>query len=788
MADKEGKDHEILSLSQGELALLPEVRKFIFATNFVEDFVEYLKRNPYTSAFFQDLFVFPEDEKLFKQRIFSFFDDLFSDPLSKRFFDKAISVGLLHAELGISPSFIFIATNFFYNYFLKQMADKYKLDSNYSDHNNFCSFMQTTFKLLIYNLFLLLRGFFEQGRKDVERTLAELASLNRLYILLREINFLIYEERTSVKSLFQRACDLIFKLGNFSLVWIGIEENEGEKLSIYAASGNTEYLKGINIMRGDPLSSPWKDYIRVLLKGSPIIISDICKEAEKNSLLKRACEAGFKSLIVIPLFLGDQMRGLLLIYCNKPSFVNNPGVFIEISRSLSLAWTYIVNNIKLEKLLFSDDLTGLGNDRYFLNVLEKEVKIADIKNDKFAIIRIDVDNLSLINFSFGYLAGDFLIKELANRLLSVERYVNIVSRTGPDDFSLLCYFNNKKQLSNILLEIRKLLEEPYVYKDKILHITVSIGVSLFPEDGRTAQSLFEAATVALKRVQKDKQGGVAFYREEETQKFFEEFNIIKELEEAFNRKEFVLFYQPIIDLSSRQIVGLEALLRWHHPDKGLILPGQFISALENSGLIVPVGHWIFEEGVRFLGQISHKCPDIYLSLNLSVRQFKDGELIPFLRRLVREANIEPGWLQIELTERVLLECKEKNREMLQELGDLGFKIAIDDFGTGFSSMVYLKRIPAEKIKIDYSFVRGLPDSREDVEIVKAIVNMATSLGKKTVAEGVETREQLAFLTGLGVGEVQGFYFARPMGQEEIKEFIASYDPRKYFWHNENLSR
>ncbi len=768
------------SLSEQEKSFLPTIKQATSQAPFIEALVEYLSSVEATNYLLKQ-FV-NDDQKLvdLKSRIYRHFEFLFTDPFSKDFNDSTQKVGRLHAEIGVRPDYILLATCFLQSFFVDHFSSQFK------DHPEKCLLVKILAKLLLYNAALLLQGYFDLGNKDLERVISELASLNRMHVLLREINFLIYEERTSPERLFQRACEILHKMGNFALVWVGIEEDEGEDLRIIAAVGKTEYLKKLKISRKQ-YNSIWKNYLHELLQGHPLMIKDLSEEAERVPSLKRACKY-FKSLIVLPLFLESKLKGVLCLYHDRPcTLFDKSSLLIEVAKDLSLGWTHIEKSTKLERLLFTDDLTGLGNERYFLKALERELEIARRRGTILALFRIDLDDFSLINHSLGYLAGNEILKEIAKRLLSLDSLLGTIARTGPDDFAISCHLEREDELHEVLLTIHKKLEQPFIFQEQVIKLSTSIGVALFPKDAQDPKALFEAATVALKKAQKEASGGLAFYTEKETKEIFHRFRLLEELEKALEQQEFVLFFQPRIRLVDRKICGFEALIRWRHPQKGLIPPGEFISVLEESGLIVKVGRWVMQESARFLKELNTRYPDIIVSFNLSVRQFGDKGLVQTLEDCVRQTGINPANFQIEITERVLLETKAAATQVLRDIKDLGLKIGIDDFGTGFSSLVYLKRIPAESLKVDYSFVRGLPDNREDVEIVKAIVGMAKNLDKETIAEGVESREQLAFLTGLGVDEVQGFYFARPMPKEEVFSFLETFTPEEYFWRSKRRS-
>ncbi len=761
-------------LTKEEERILPQLKDLLFEAGLVDAFLAYLKDTDHIIQIWGKFLDSPFKVDSLKNKLVHFFSLLFDDPFSVEFYNLVQKVGTIHAEIGVRPCYIVWVTNFLYSFFM-DLPILRGIDDP-------CLWSKTYMKLLHYNVTMLLNRYFELNNQDFEKILAELASLNRIHVLLREINFLIYEERSSAERLFTRACDILHKMGNFSLVWVGIEEDEDKDLKIIAAKGRTDYLENFSISRHEK-DGIWNEYIKELISGHPLLIRDLWEESRKFPILKRAYDYGFKSLIVLPLYLEAKLKGILCLYHDQPcSLFDKASLLMEVAKDLSLAWTHIVKSVKLKRILFTDELTGLGNEKYFLKALERELDVAQKRNNILAVFRIDLDNFSLINHSFGYLIGDEILKEIAKRLISLEGLLGTIARTGPDDFAISFLLEKEEQIHEILLAVRKKIEEPITFQEKLIKVTPSIGIAIFPKDAQDPKSLFEAATVALKKAQKESPGGLALYTEKETLEIFHRFKLLDELERALENEEFVLFYQPRIDLVHRKISGFEALIRWQHPERGLILPGEFISILEDSGLIIKVGRWIMRETALFLKRLNALYPNIGVSFNLSVKQFEDQGLIQALAEIVKEIEINPTNFQIEITERVLFEAKATAACLLQDIKALGLKIGIDDFGTGFSSLVYLKRIPAESLKIDYSFVRGLPDNREDVEIVKAIVGMAKNLSKQTVAEGVETREQLAFLTGLGVDEVQGFYFARPMPEEEVFSFLENFAPEEYFWH------
>ncbi len=336
-------------------------------------------------------------------------------------------------------------------------------------------------------------------------------------------------------------------------------------------------------------------------------------------------------------------------------------------------------------------------------------------------------------------------------------------------------------IRELIGQIQDLFALPIKLDNEKIRITISIGVASYPKDAKEPPELMSCARKALSEAKTRGEGQIEFYSKDLFKKSYYLVRIKKELETAIERRQFVLFYQPKINVKKQKIAGFEALIRWMHPQKGLVPPGQFIPTLESTGLIIEAGRWVIEEACRHFNEtFASLSEDIAISFNVSVRQFKDKAFPSDLIGLVQEYGVNPYRLWLEVTETALMADEKRAISKLEALRDFGIGISIDDFGTGYSSLCYLKKIPASCLKIDMSFVRGLPGNREDIAIVKAIISLAKGLGKRTVAEGVETKEQLAVLSAMGVDEVQGYYFSKPMALREATSYLLQYNPGKYF--------
>ncbi len=606
----------------------------------------------------------------------------------------------------------------------------------------------------------------EVQEKAFKEYLRELKRLNRIYSLLREINLLIFEEREEIKPLFQRACEILVREGDFTLAWVIIKE--GKKDSLVAIFGKSEIEKEF-------LS--FKDTYSFFLPQESIILGNLKRQSPKEPWIERLKNLGLSSLAVFPLEIEE--KGSLCLASQKASFFTPSEIKLleEIARDLSLGYIYIQKSRRLEEALFWDELTGLPNRRYFLASLEHEISVAQKMGLNLALITLDIDRFSLFNQTEGHLAGDQVLKEVASRLSQlIPSAKGTVARIDPDSFAFSYLLEPGERNFSWLKNFQKVLSSFIRVNKHPFKISFSYGLSLFPQDARSPKDLLATSELALRKAQHTGPGSTIFYSPHLTQKTQERFSLLAELEKALERGEFCLYFQPRINISLSQITGFEALLRWEHPQKGILSPGLFIPLLEESGLIVEVGHWVIKETLAFLRRFPYSLKG---SFNLSVRQFKEGSFLGVLNKALSENQLDPQKVEIEITESLLLEAGPEAEEIFQEIESLGVSVALDDFGTGYSSFAYLKRIPARVLKIDYSFVKELPQSREDSQVVMAIVSLSRSLGKSVVAEGVERKEQLAFLQGLGVEEIQGYLYSPPLPEKDFLAFVEQF-PNLHF--------
>ena len=432
---------------------------------------------------------------------------------------------------------------------------------------------------------------------------------------------------------------------------------------------------------------------------------------------------------------------------------------------------------QLQFLANNDALTGLPNrvllQERIINALNRTKR--SIKYPHIAILFIDIDRFKVVNDTLGHSAGDLLLQEMANRLVSCMRSTDTVARQGGDEFVVLLeQFSDAQTLNVVARKIMDAIAKPVFLADNEVFISVSIGISVSPHDGDDLHSLMKNADAAMYRAKEQGKNNFQFYASDINQHSFERLALETSLRRAIERDELVLHYQPKIDLKTGRIVSAEALLRWNHPDLGLILPSQFISLAEETGLIVPIGGWALGEVCRqnLVWQNAGLVP-ISIAVNLSSRQFDDNKLYDTVTGALTSSGLDPIWLELEITESLVMRNADYTFDVLQRIRDMGVHVSIDDFGTGYSSLSYLKRFPVDSLKVDRSFIRDVPQNTDDVAITQAIIAMAHSLGLKVIAEGVETEEQLDFLRKLKCDQVQGYIFSEPIPADEFAVLLRA---------------
>jgi diguanylate cyclase (GGDEF)-like protein len=391
------------------------------------------------------------------------------------------------------------------------------------------------------------------------------------------------------------------------------------------------------------------------------------------------------------------------------------------------------------------------------------------------VLFLDLDRFKHINDSMGHVVGDRLLQSVARRLFSCVRSSDTVGRQGGDEFVVLLWeVRRAEDAAMTAAKILEALREPHRIDGHELYVSGSIGIVTYPDDGTDAETLMKKADLAMYHAKETGRDSYQFFKPAMNARAVERQSLEDSLRYAIERRELVLHYQPKVDLKSGGIIGAEALIRWRHPQRGLVPPGQFVTIAEDCGLIVPIGRWVLREACRQArAWQTAGLPPLCVAINISPVELRAPGFVAGVRTILKETGLEPRYLELELTETVLIEDSRSVADVLEELKDIGVLLALDDFGTGYSSLSHLKRFPIDTLKIDQSFVRDLTVDEDDAGIVTAVIGMGRSLHMRVVAEGVETREQLEILQEHGCPQGQGYYFCRPVPAEEFGHLLES---------------
>lgn len=429
-----------------------------------------------------------------------------------------------------------------------------------------------------------------------------------------------------------------------------------------------------------------------------------------------------------------------------------------------------------EYLANHDRLTGLPNRNLFYDRLQHGLDKAMRSKDKLAVMFIDLDNFKTINDTLGHEMGDLLLSQTAERLRACTRKEDTIARLGGDEFTVLAEDlpDAVGIVSATASRIIDMLGQPFHLDGQEALVSASVGIALYPDNGPDFQSLLKNADAAMYQAKQTGKNNYQFFTEDMNLNAKQRAKLEKDLRQALKNNELFLAYQPQIEMDSGRIIGLEALLRWRHPDLGLIPPHQFIPVAEASGLILSLGDWVMSAACKQIAEWETRgMKDFRVAVNLSPRQFRHNHLADSIRRTIEENNASPAFLEIELTESAMMDDTEQANRILRQLKDMGIHIAIDDFGMGYSSLNYLKRFPIDSLKIDSNFIREVASNEDDAAIATAIITMGHSMQLKVIAEGVETQEQMGFLKARDCDAVQGYYMSYPLPAEKVTAILGA---------------
>ena len=428
---------------------------------------------------------------------------------------------------------------------------------------------------------------------------------------------------------------------------------------------------------------------------------------------------------------------------------------------------------EVENLATRDPLTGLPNRLLLMDRLSHAIQACQREGQTLALLMIDLDHFKTINDSLGHHIGDLLIKQVGERMSGCVRSSDTLARLGGDEFVVMYNIVEDGGVGHLAQRITEILRQPYHIEGHELNSSCSVGISIYPDDANDAQALLRNADTAMYHAKEAGRNTYKYFSSFMNQRAINRLHLENELRNALTRDQLLVVYQPQVDIPGNKVVGAEALLRWRHPTKGIIPPADFIPVAEDTGMINEIGAWVLKEAcAQQLRWRRQGLPSLRIAVNLSVRQV-NANLVNVVSQTLDETGLEPAYLDLEITESLLMQEVEQSTKILSEVGANGVTISMDDFGTGFSSLSVLKQFPVQTIKIDKSFVRDVVEDQDDAAIVRSVVAMAHSLGLRVIAEGVETREQLHFLRELGCEEYQGYLFSKPVDAADFAAWFES---------------
>ncbi|WP_027551994.1 GAF domain-containing protein [Bradyrhizobium sp. Cp5.3] len=618
--------------------------------------------------------------------------------------------------------------------------------------------------------------------EEKARTEAQKERLTRMFAALSATNEAIMRAKSRAE-LFDLVCLAASNGAKFTSTTIALAKADSDQLEIVASAGpSSETTRNVRLSV-DPERPEGRGISGTAFRTrQPCISNDYLNDQRVSAFHAIVRGDGARSGAAFPLIAHDQPVGVMLYMSTEPDTFT--GEFVELLQRLADNVSFAMENFdradeknkadeRIEYLASHDSLTNLPNRETFNGLLRKAIDTAQRHDHRFALLFIDLDRFKVINDSLGHEAGDLLLLEVADRLRNALRASDVVARLGGDEFVvILDQCGDVDDVQRIATELLAVLGKPMELAGHECHTTASIGIAMYPANGADAQTLTKNADMAMYLAKEDGKNGYRFFSKEVKTQSIERLSLESALRRALERNQFSLNYQPKVDMATGQITGVEALLRWNHPDLGSVSPAQFIPLAEETGLIVPIGRWVLKEAcVQAMAWRRRGLLPLSMAVNLSPRQFADEHLLQDVDEALAASGMSPVLLQLEVTESMMMRNVGRALKVLDAIQSRGIRLAIDDFGTGYSSMSLMKHFPIDTIKIDRSFVRDLPQDSEDQAIAQAIISMGKALGMTVVAEGVENAEQEAFLRTHGCDEMQGYLISKPLPARQMAELL-----------------
>lgn len=648
------------------------------------------------------------------------------------------------------------------------------------EENTFTPDLVALLGRLAENVSFALDNF--ERAEEKARTEAQKERLTRMFAALSATNEAIMRAKSRAE-LFDLVCLAASNGAKFTSTTIALARPDSDRLEIVASAGPSADTTRNVRLSVDPERPEGRGMSGTAFRTrQPCISNDYLNDDRVSAFHAIVRSDGARSGAAFPLVVHDQPVGVMIYMSTEPGTFTPE--FVELLQRLADNVSFAMENFdradeknkadeRIEYLASHDSLTDLPNRETFNALLREAIDSAQRRDHRFALLFIDLDRFKVINDSLGHEAGDLLLLEVANRLRGALRASDVVARLGGDEFVvILDQCGEIEDVQRIATDLLAALAQPMQLAGHECHTTASIGVAMYPANGSDAQTLTKNADMAMYLAKEDGKNGYRFFSNEVKTQSIERLSLESALRRALEREQFSLNYQPKVDMATGQITGVEALLRWTHPELGSVSPAQFIPLAEETGLIVPIGRWVLNEAcTQAMTWQRRGLLPLSMAVNLSPRQFADEHLLQDVDEALAASGMSPVLLQLEVTESMMMRNVGRALKVLDSIQSRGIRLAIDDFGTGYSSMSLMKHFPIDTIKIDRSFVRDLPQDSEDQAIAQAIISMGKALGMTVVAEGVENAEQEAFLRTHGCDEMQGFLISKPLPAREMAELL-----------------
>ena len=609
----------------------------------------------------------------------------------------------------------------------------------------------------------------------------QIVHLNRVYAILSRINALTVRVNTR-DELFKEACQIAVDVGGFPAALVGMIDHATAAITSVAVAGeNKSLLEAIRTVLSTNQGAP-PDMLAQAIKEKKAVVANPSQPDARALFTEQHAEFGVRSMVIVPIIIADAVIGVLALYASEDDFFHEEELKLlnQLANDIAFAIDHIQKTERLTYLAYYDVLTGLPNWSWFLEQLAQRMRTAAASGKTLGVALIDIERFKNINDSLGQKSGDALLKQLAEWLVQNFGGTTLIARIDADHFAVTLPDVAHEGEAVEYLEKKRLAFRDHVFQigPSAFRIAFKSGIALFPADSSDALSLFQKAEAALKNA-KETGGTTLAYAQKMTDVLTLRVTLEDRLREALTNNEFVLHYQPKISLSSGKLSGAEALVRWNHPETGLVLPGQFISVLEETGLIHDVGRWVLRQAISdHLRWLHSGLPAVRVAVNVSPLQLRHRDFLDQIRAQIQVDVHAAAGLELEITESAIMEDVQRTIELLNATRNLGVAIAIDDFGTGFSSLSCLSKLPVDTLKIDQSFIAGMSTGPSGLSLVSTIINLAHSMKLNVVAEGVETEEQSRFLGLLNCDEMQGYFFCKPLPVDEFEaRFLVAEDPR-----------